>query len=212
MPRTSNWLKFKNESGLALWLRVGAVVLAILNVAAIYLYIAPPGGSRHDLVNQETEIRNSLRAHHVGAQRLKTISAKVELGGEQTQRFAAQYFLPRRTAFATIYGEMLRLSSAAGIHERDRNYSEEPIPGTDDLTLLTINGTYQGTYADLMNFLSQVDHSDQLLILDTLTATPQQQGADLLNVTMRFLAVIKEDGTAAGGAGADGSATAGGQQ
>lgn len=210
MPRTFNRLKFKNESGPALWLRVGAVVLAVLNAAAVYLYVAPPGGSRSDLVNQEMEIRSSLRAHHVSAEHLKTVSAKVELGGEQTQRFATQYFLPRRTAFATIYGEMLRLSGAAGIHERDRNYSEEPIPGTDDLTLLTINGSYQGTYADLMKFLNQVDHSDQLLILDTLTATPQQQGADLLNVTMRFLAVIKEDGTAAGGTAASG--TAGGQQ
>jgi Tfp pilus assembly protein PilO len=207
MSRDFSWLKIGNGGGGSLWLRIGAIVLALLNVAAIYLYIAPPGGSRSQLIEQETEVRNNAKAHRISGDRLKTISEKVQLGGEQTQQFAAQYFLPRRTAFAAIYSEMLRLSTAAGIHERDRNYSEEPIEGSDDLTLLTINGSYQGTYADLMNFLSQVDHSDHLIILDQLTATPQQQGADLLNITMRFLAIIKEDGS-----GAAGPATPGGQQ
>jgi hypothetical protein len=49
-----------------------------------------------------------------------------------------------------------------------------------------------------MNFLNQVDRSDQLLILDTLSATPMQQGSGILNVTMRFLAIVKEDGTRLG--------------
>jgi Tfp pilus assembly protein PilO len=204
MSRDFNWLKVGNGGGGSLWLRIGAIVLALLNVAAIYLYIAPPGGSRSELIEQEAEVRNSAKAHRISAERLKTISEKVQLGGEETQQFAAQYFLPRRTAFATIYSEMLRLSTAASIHERDRNYSEEPIEGSDDLTLLTINGSYQGTYADLMNFLSQVDHSDHLIILDQLTATPQQQGADLLNITMRFLAIIKEDGSGVAGNGSQG--------
>jgi hypothetical protein len=101
-------------------------------------------------------------------------------------------------------GELLRMSNAAGLHEGQRTYTQEPIEGTDDLTLLTINANYQGNYADLMKFLDQVDHSDQLLILDTLTATPQQQGTGVLNVVTRFLAVIQEDGSVI--------STAGGQQ
>lgn len=209
MSRDFSWLKFSNQSGPAVWLSVGAIILGLLNVAAIYLYLAPPGGSRHQLLESEAEISNSTKAHRLGAQRLKTISEKVQLGGEQTQQFAAQYFLPGRTAFATVVSEMLRMSTAAGFHELDSRYSPEPIEGSDDLTLLTINGAYRGTYADLMNFLNQVDHSDQLIILDQLTATPQQQGADLLNVTMRFLAIIKDDGS---GVSPAASTAQGGQQ
>lgn len=210
MSRDFSWLKFGNQSGPVVWLTAGAILLGMLNVAAVYLYIAPPGGSRHELLEQEAEISNSIKAHRVGTQRLKTISEKVQLGGDETEQFAAQYFLPKRTAFATVVSEMLRMSAAAGFHEQDSRYSQEPIEGSDDLTLLTINGTYRGTYADLMNFLSQVDHSDQLIILDQLTATPQQQGADLLNVTMRFLAIIKDDGSGASGIPA--SAAQGGRQ
>jgi Tfp pilus assembly protein PilO len=123
----------------------------------------------------------------------------VQLGGDQTEQFAHKYFLPNRTAFATLLSELLRMSSAAGLREGQRTYSQEPIEGTDDLTLLTINANYQGNYTELMNFLNQVDRSDQLLILDTLTATPQQQGAGVLNVVTRFLAVIQEDGSLVAG-------------
>lgn len=187
-------------------LKALAIVLGVLNAAAIYFYIAPPGGSRRELHHKEAQIRSDIDLHRVATQRLKTVSQKVELGGEQTDQFAGQYFLPRRTAFATIVSELLRISSAAGITERERSYSEDPIEGTDDLTLLTVNSTYQGTYANLMHFVNQVDHSPLLLILDSLSATPQQEGAGLLNVQMRFLAVIHEDGSAV-----PGSASAGGQ-
>jgi hypothetical protein len=109
-------------------------------------------------------------------------------------------------AFSVLVGELLRMSSAAGLHEGQRAYSQEPIEGTDNLNLLTINANYAGSYDQLMNFLNQVDRSDQLLILDTLSATPLQQGSGTLNVTMRFLAVLKEDGTQLGS-----QAAAGGQ-
>ncbi len=87
------------------------------------------------------------------------------------------------------------MSAAAGLRERERTYTLDPIEGTDDLTLLTINSNYQGTYSDLMKFLAQVDKSSQLLILDSLNATPQQQGSGTLTVALRFLAVVREEGS-----------------
>ena len=58
---------------------------------------------------------------------------------------------------------------------------------------MTINANYQGTYADLMKFVHQVDHSNRLLILDQMTASPQQQGASDLNVVTRFLVIVKDE-------------------
>lgn len=198
MSKSFDWLNIGNATGPALWLKIGAGALALLNAVALFLYLAPPGGSRHDLLDQEASIRRNIQAHRISTERLKTVSAKVQLGGDQTEQFAGKYFLPNRTAFTVLIGELMRMSNAAGLREGQRTYSQEPIEGTDDLTLLTINANYQGNYADLMNFLNQVDHSDQLLILDTLTATPQQQGTGVLNVVTRFLAVIREDGSTTG--------------
>jgi Tfp pilus assembly protein PilO len=196
MFKNFDWLSTNGAGGPAFWLKIAAGVLVILNAVAIFLYISPPGGSRHELVEQEDSIRRDIQTHKASAEKLRTVSAKVQLGGDQTDQFARKYFLPNRTAFTVLMSELLRMSSAAGLHEGQRTYSEEPIEGTDDLTLLTINANYQGNYSNLMNFLNQVDHSDQLFMLDTLTATPQQQGEGVLNVVTRFLAVIQDDGSA----------------
>lgn len=183
--------------GLAFWLQVALAVLLLLNLAALYFYFSPPGGSRAQLTDEEAQVRQEIRLHRMSASRLRTIASKVEKGGDEGGAFARQYFLPRRTAFGTLVTELLRMSTAAGLSERERTYSEDPIEGTDDLTLLTVNANYQGTYANLVQFLNQVDHSRLLLILDTLNATPQQPGSQTLNVTLRFLAVIREDGSVA---------------
>ena len=206
MSRNFDLLNFKGASGPALWLKIVLAILVVLNLGAIYLYFAPPGGSHRQLTEQDASIRHESGVRLEAANRLKVISQKVQLGGEQTSRFAKQYFIPNRMAFSVLVGELLRMSSAAGLQEGQRAYSQEPIEGTDNLNLLTINANYSGSYDQLMNFLNQVDRSDQLLILDTLSATPMQQGSGSLNVTMRFLAVLKEDGTQLGS-----QAAAGGQ-
>ena len=206
MSRNFDLLNFKGASGPALWLKIVLAILVVLNLGAIYLYFAPPGGSHRQLTEQDASIRRESGVRLEAANRLKVISQKVQLGGEQTSRFAKQYFIPNRMAFSVLVGELLRMSSAAGLQEGQRAYSQEPIEGTDNLNLLTINANYSGSYDQLMNFLNQVDRSDQLLILDTLSATPMQQGSGSLNVTMRFLAVLKEDGTQLGS-----QAAAGGQ-
>ena len=198
MSRDFNFLNFKGTSSQALWLKIGLVSLAALNILAVYFYIAPPGGSRRDLTAQDTSIRHESQIRLVAANRLKVVSQKVQIGGEQTNRFAQQYFLPNRMAFAVLVGELLRMSTVAALREGQRTYSQEPIEGSEDLNLLTINANYSGTYGSLMTFLNEVDHSGQLLILDTLSATPLQEGTGILNVTMRFLAVVKDDGTLPG--------------
>ncbi len=198
MFRNFDWFDLKSASGPARWLKVGVIGLGLLNLIGLYLYLAPPGGSRRELMEQKSSVESNIQVRRSATEQLKTVSTKVELGGEQTDKFAQQYFLPHRTAFAVLVGELFRLSSAAGLREGQRTYAQEPIEGTDDLSLLTINANYQGNYADLMNFVNQVDHSDQLLILDTISATPQQQGTGVLNITIRFLAIVKEDGTGTG--------------
>jgi hypothetical protein len=86
-----------------------------------------------------------------------------------------------------------RMAAASGLQEGDRVYSEEPIEGTADLTLLNIAANnYQGTYDNLMHFLYEVDKSPMLLMLDTLLAAPQQTGGRV-NSSLRFQAVIQEE-------------------
>ncbi len=73
--------------------------------------------------------------------------------------------------------------------------------GSDTLEFMKITATYSGSYSDLIHFVNRIDKSSQLLIIEGLQATPQQQAA-LLNINVKLDAFVREDGDegAAGGA------------
>ena len=170
-------------------------VLAILNLIALFLYLAPPGGSRSDLAAEQQVLRSEINSTRAKALRLKTVAAKVQTGSTESSTFEAHYFLPRRQAYSTIVAEIQRMANVSGLHERESVYSEEPIEGTADLSLLNSAASYEGSYDNLMRFLYEVDRSPMLLMLDTLQAAPQQKGGQI-STSIRFQAIIRDDGTA----------------
>ena len=185
---------FKDSKGVRrsarFWLQAAAITLAVLNAAALYLYFDPPGGSREELSAQNQQLQASIAAARMQTERVKKISANVQLGGEQARQFEARYILPKRQAYEAILGEIQRMAQAANLEERDATWNEEPIEGSEDLSVLTNQVNFEGSYAGLMKFLYEVDHSPQMLMLDTLTASPQKAGQ--ITVTVRFQAVIRE--------------------
>ena len=199
MPKNFDRLRVNGNirrEGAGFWLRVTGAVLVFLNCVALFLYIDPPGGTRRELAQQSLQVRREIAATRTNDVRLKSVAANVQLGNRQSSAFEAIYFLPRRTAYQRVIGELQRMAAASGLQEGDRVYSEEPIEGTADLTLLNIAANnYQGTYENLMHFLYEVDKSPMLLMLDTLLASPQQTGGRV-NASLRFQAVIQEDASA----------------
>ena len=177
--------------GAGYWLQAGTVALLLLNLIALYFYFAPPGGSRRELAAQSAQIHRQVMAARFASQRLQTVSGKVQLAGTQTTGFEGKYFLPGREAYRMMFADLEKLTQDAGIQQRDGVFTEEPIEGSKDLTLLTLSVNLDGTYADLMHFLYAVDHSPSLLILDSLNAAPQQ-GTERLNLAAKFLSVMRE--------------------
>jgi hypothetical protein len=172
-------------------LRLGASILALLNLVALYFYVFPPGGTRQDLEQESTQVHTQIRAEQTQAAKSRGLAAHVQTASEQASAFSGKYFLPRRTAYVTVLEEIQRLAKASGIQERDAALSEEPIEGTADLTLLNITASYEGTNTDLMKFLNEADRSPMLLILDMLQTSPQQRNSQL-NTSIRFQAIVRE--------------------
>ncbi len=179
------------------WLQAAVALLAILNLVALFLYLAPPGGSRAELTRQNENIRSQIAASGTQATKLQSVSAKVQLGSQQSDEFLSRFILPKRVAFSSVITEILRMVKASGIQEKDVAYSEEPIEGTSDLTLLNRSANYEGSYDNLRKFLYEVDRSPYLIMLESLTANPQQHGSQI-NTSIKFQAVIKEDVRTAG--------------
>ncbi|MFL6415746.1 MAG: type 4a pilus biogenesis protein PilO [Bryobacteraceae bacterium] len=176
------------------WLQIAAAVLVVLNAVAFYLYVAPPGGTRRELTRQSEQLRNEIASEKVRATKLKTVSAKVQLGGNESAEFERKYVFPKRLAYGAVIAEIQRMAKASGLQERDAVYNEEPIEGSADLTLLNSTANYEGTYENLKKFLYEVDHSPMLIMLENITASPQQKG-NQINASIRFQAVIRDDGT-----------------
>jgi len=189
----------RNLSPIQLRLRLAAGFLALLNAAALYFYLSPPGGSRQDLELESVFVRTQIRNAQVQTGKTSALASHVQTASTQAAAFSDKYFLPRRTAYVTVFEEIQRMAKASGIQARDAGLTEEPIEGTADLTLLNISANYEGTNADLMKFLSEADHSPMLLVLDTLLASPQQRN-NQINANIRFQAIVREPPTAVGAA------------
>jgi hypothetical protein len=202
MPRIFVWKSLAGigePRGPSFWLKAGVVSLALLNCIALYLYFDPPGGSRAELQAQNENVRMQVAAARAQARRLETVSSKVQTGGLEATDFESKYFLPRRQAYETVLAEIQRMAKIAGLQERDAVFSEEPIEGTDDLSLLNMTANYEGPYPSLTRFLYEADRSPMLLMLDSMAATPQQK-AGLISTSIRFQAIIREPAvTVAGG-------------
>jgi|SRR5579863_9411178 len=196
MPRNSDRTSSKAEQrlGTRLWLRVAVTALAVLNGVALFLYLAPPGGTRAELKQESAAVHSQVLLAQAHTARLSNVAAKVTVGNTESSDFELRYFLPQRTAYSAVIAEIQRMAKAAGFDERDAVYIEEPIEGTADLDLLNCTANYQGTYDSLLKFLYEVDHSPMLLMLENLQAAPQTK-AGQLNTSIRFQAVIQEQPT-----------------
>jgi len=178
--------------GPGFWLRIVGAVLLLCNAVALFWCLDPPGGTRHQLSDEMLQVHNQIAAMRASAARVKTVAAKVQLGYGQGKTFESKYFLPRRTAYQSIIAELQRMAQASGLQARDSVNTEEPIEGSDDLTLLNVTANFEGTYANLMQFLYEVDKSPMLLMLDSLGATPQQTSGRV-TAALRFQAIIQDD-------------------
>lgn len=201
MPRSFDWKSLKGNGeprGPRFWLKTGVAALAVLNCAALFLYFDPPGGSRAKLQAESQSVRMQVAAARSQAHRLETVSNKVQLGSTESSAFESKYFLARRQAYATVLAEIQRMAQTAGLQARDAVFSEEPIEGTDDLSLLTMAANYEGPYSSLTRFLYEADRSPMLLMLDAMTASPQQKPG-LITTSIRFEAIIRDPAIASTG-------------
>lgn len=180
------------------WLQAVMGLLALANAVALFLYFAPPGGTRQELLALSQQLQRQIISTRAAATRLQSVSGKVQTGSEQAQEFANKYFLPQRVAYDRIISEIQRMAKESGTQPREGVFSEEPIEGSPDLSLLNITSSYEGNYDNLMRFLYQADKSPLLLMLDTLQAAPQQKGQQI-NASIRFQAIVREDAPAIAG-------------
>jgi type IV pilus assembly protein PilO len=169
-------------------------VLLAANLAALGMVIWPVGGTPEQLERQIGDLRRDIQRRQAAVAGLRALAAKVEKGRIEGDRFLDRYFLARRTAYSTLVGELSKSAQNAGIRYKEHSFAFEGIEGSDTLAMMTITGNYEGTYADLIEFINALDRSGRFLIVESMQAAPQQSGG-MLSVLVRMNAFVRDDGS-----------------
>lgn len=173
--------------------RLGLGLLVAANLVAAILVFHPFGGSAGDLERQILQLQQQVQQKKAEVERTRSIVNKVEKGREEGDQFMRSYFLGSRTVNSDIYSELKDSAGKAGLQVREHTFAYDPIDGSDDLSMLTITGNYEGTYQQLIKFVNLVDRSPRLLIIETLQAQPQQQ-SKTLTISMKLNAFVRASG------------------
>lgn len=194
MPRRFDWPQFASRLALRdrrAVMRVVLAVLAVANLVATALVVWPPGGSVEQLENTLSTRRTQLIQKRALLERSKSQAGKVESGRQAAAGFEKRYFTDRRVASSAFVSEIIRQAKDAGIRAKEHSFVFEPVEGSDTLSMMTITASFEGSYADLVEFVNRIDRSERFLILDSLTAQPQL-GGGVLNVAMKINAFVVE--------------------
>lgn len=196
MPRNSDAGGSNRPKGRNRQVVVRAIlgVLLVANLVAAGLVLFPPGGSAEDLDRQLTALQTQVTSKQALLESTRRHALAVERGRAEGDHFVNDYFLANRTEFSTLLGELDSAATTAKIVQKDQGYSLQPIDGSDTLSVMNITAAYEGAYPDLMRFVHEIDRSPRLLIIESLSAAPQQ-GSDKLSVSMKLDTLVREDGT-----------------
>jgi hypothetical protein len=166
-------------------------VLVAANLAATLMVFKPLGGSPQDLRQQLAALRGQIRQRQAGLAALRTVSSKVEKGRAEGDAFLKNYFLDERAASSSMLEALTKAAQDSKMKAKEHTFAAEPIEGSADLGMLTVNGNYEGTFADLMEFIQRLDRSRRLVVIESLQAQPQQT-AGTLNVNMKLNLFVRE--------------------
>lgn len=178
--------------------RVILGTLLVANLAAAAMVLFPPGGSVEDLQREMASLQSQVTRNKANLEITRKNVAAVEKGREEGDQFLGGYFLARRTAYSTLLTDLGQAAETSKIKPREYAYSTEPIEGSDTLSMMTITANFDGAYRDVLNFVHELDKLPRLLIIESLTAAPQQ-GSNLLNVSMKLDTFVREDGSSGAG-------------
>ena len=161
------------------WAPTLLIVLAAANLIAGWFVWQTPGGSAGDLEEQISTSQAQVQRAAADLTRLRALVKKVETARRDQNAFVARYFIDRRTASSTIVTELNTAASRAGLSPREHQFGFEPIEGSKEFSMMTIAANYEGKYSDLRQFIGALDKSDRFLIIEDITAAPQQEAGKL---------------------------------
>lgn len=187
------WERVSKDPRLTVRILLGVLVVA--NLAAAAALFRPWGGSPEEMQRQLAALRREVRQREEAVGRLRALAGAVEKTRRETDRFLEDYFLPAHSAYSTVLDELRAMAEKSGLRPRDHSFELQPIEGSGTLELMNVTGNYEGSFANLVEFVNAVDRSPRFLTIERLQASPlQTQGS--LTVNLRINVFVRREGEA----------------
>lgn len=168
---------------------IGVLLVANLIAAAFAFHLFDP--SPEQLAQHVIALRQQTLQQTIRLNQARAVAAKVEKGKAEGDQFIASYMTSRRQTYSAIISEINQIAASAHMKTKDALINLEAIQGTESLDMMTVTESFEGKYDDLVRFVNLLDKSKRFLIIEALTATPQQKEG--LQVTLKFNTFVKDD-------------------
>lgn len=169
---------------------LGVLLAANLVAAgfAFHLFDASPQALEQELAaalsRQQTEQARLIRS--------RALTANIDRGKSDGERFLTAYMTDRRYAYSRIVGELNDMAKAVGMEKPPAGTTTlNAIPGSEDLDMMSITLNMEGKFGQLVKFVNLLDRSPRFLIIESLTVTPRAK-SDILTVNVKIDTFVKE--------------------
>lgn len=173
--------------------RIVVGVLLLANLVAGLFAFRPWADSPLQIEQQIIDMRKQAITRRASIERLKILVDKSDRARKEGDKFLSQYFLGRRSAASTLISELNTMAKASGIKPKEHSFAFDPVEGSDAIAAMTITANYDGTYADLIQYINKIDRSPRFFILEQLSAAPQQGTQGVLNINMKVNIFVRDD-------------------
>lgn len=166
-------------------------ILLVANLVAAGFAFHLFDDSPDKLAQQVQSARQQELSQVVQLNHSRILASKVDKGRDDGAKFITTYMTTRRATYSTIISEVNGMAAQSAMKPRDAVITIEAIPGSDTIDMLTVTASFEGPYRNLLNMINLIDKSKRFLIIESLGATPQQNGN--LQVTMKINTFVNEE-------------------
>lgn len=166
-------------------------VLLLFDLVFYFVAVQPLGRQKAEQQALVEALEKQVADKQAEVEQLQLVVSKVEKARSEGDVLLGEITLPRRSAFSVLIGALLEAAGQSGINTREGNFDIEPIEGTEEYGTIAVDANFRGRYDSLVQFLNEIDRSEQFLILDSLAASPRSDSNEL-QITMRLNALLRE--------------------
>lgn len=169
-------------------------VMVLVDVLFFSLALKPAGQRAREQREAFERLRNDLQSRRETLVRLRKIAGNIGDARGQDMEFYQEKFLPKPTGFSIIMEEVDRLAQANKVRKGAVSYGLAEVRGRPELNQVEINTTVEGDYANIVQFVNQVERSRLFLIIDNISvagggAVPGQ--SRVVRLTLRLVTFFR---------------------